>query len=269
MWPPPLLLSADAASQEFNWSQGRYILGRDVWKAFKLPGSPPTPVGIGNNQPNPFKAASRTRWSVYLVAVLLGFLFMMLRTITVPRPFFQHDWSYKEYEASRVQTIPVTVPPGKHNLTITLSAPALRERWAYFPVSLINEKSQEIVDTDFSLYHESGRDSDGPWSAAQVRDSRRLAGVSGGNYLLRIEPQSNVQAKNTPEGSGIEKSFPAAVFGYSVKIERGHPMWGYFWMVVVLGLLPPLWSLWRSSSFETSRWSESDHAPVSGFDLND
>lgn len=266
---PPLLLSADSSKQEFNWSKGRYLSGNEVWKAFKLPGSPPSPKGVANNQPNPFKAAAQRRWKVYGAAMVAGFSFMMLRTATAPKPFFDQQFSYKDYEASRVHMTPIEIPPGTHNLSITVSSPDLRDRWAYFPLSLIQEKNQDAYETDVSLWHERGQDSDGAWSEGKWTDTRRLSSVPGGSYQLRIEPQSNINGKGNPEGSGQEVSMPRPIFGYSVKIRQGQPMWGYIWFLAFVGIFPPLWSLWRSSNFETLRWSESDHAPVSGFDLDD
>jgi hypothetical protein len=261
-----LLLSADVVPGEINWSAGTYVSGAQLWQAFQLPGSPPATVGVANNQPNPHRAASNRRWMAYLMTVLGCFAFLMLREITTPKPFFEKDWSYKDYQVDRVELVPVTVPSGTHNLYLKVKAPSLNQRWGYFLISLINEKTQEVHDTAVSLYQERGSDSDGPWSESVLDGGVNLAHIQGGDYMLRIEPQSNVSGQQNPEGAGRQVSFPREIFHYYVQIERDHAQWGYFWMLTMLGLLPPLWSLWRSSSFETSRWSESDHAPSSDED---
>ena len=263
---PPLLLSSDVGPGEINWSSGVYLTGQEVWQAFQLKGSPPTPVGVANNQPNPYRAASNRRWLTYLVAVASCFVFLVFRAATAPAAFFQQDWAYKDYQADRVVLTPVKVPPGNHNLYLKMRAPSLNQRWAYFLVSLINENTKEVFDTAVSLYQERGSDGDGPWSESHLVAGVNLAHVPGGDYQLRIEPQSNVTGQQNPEGAGIQSSFPREVFRYYLQIERDHAQWGYFWMLALLGLLPPLWSLWRSSSFETTRWSESDHAPMSDDD---
>jgi len=263
---PPELLSADVAPGEINWSFGTYLTGEQLWKSFKLQGSPPAAFGVANNQPNPYKATVSRRWGAYFLACLLAFGFLIFRSATVPAAFFQKDWAYKDYQADRVELAKVTVPPGTHNLYLKMRAPSLNSRWAYFLVSLIDEKTQEVHDTAVSLYHERGSDEDGPWSEAQLEGGVSLAHVKGGDYVLRIEPQSNTSQFQTPEGAGTQVSFPREVFRYYLSIERDHAQWGYFWMLVMLGVLPPLWTLWRSSSFETTRWAESDHAPESSDD---
>lgn len=263
---PPLVLSADVAPGEVNWSHGQYLSGAEIWRIFKVSGAPPTAVGVANNQPNPYAAAAGRRWTAYFLAVAACFAFLMFRAISAPAPFYKNSWGYKDYSTDRVELVNVTVPPGKHNLYIKVHSESLNQRWAFFLISLINEKTQEAHDTAVTLYDERGSDEDGPWVSRQNVSGASLAYVEGGDYVLRIEPQSNVQSLTTPEGAGNMVSFPRELFRYDIEIERDHAQWGYFWMLVMLGILPPLWSLWRKSSFETSRWSESDHAPDSGDD---
>jgi len=263
---PPHILSCDVATGEINWSAGTYLTGKQVWQAFKLPGSPPAPLGVANNQPNPHKVASGARWRAYFLAVAACFCFLMLKAMTPAPVVYEKDFAYREYQLDRVQVETLTVPPGRHNLTLSVRCPSINQRWAFFLLSLIDEKTQEVHDTGVTLYEQNGSDDEGRWSDSVREASAHLAGVQGGQYLLRIEPQSNVSNNDNPEGPGVQISFPREVFRYYVRIDRDQPQWGYFWMLLMLGLLPPLWSLWRSSSFETGRWSESDHAPVSSSD---
>lgn len=260
---PPEVLSADCGQEEFNWSHGQYLSGSEVWKAFGLKGSPPEVRGVANNQPNPYYAASRRRWLTYLSFVVLTFFYLVLRSATLAKPCFTQQYSYLDYQQDRAQLANVTVPPGRHNLYISVRSSSLDQRWGYFLISLIDEKGQQARDTAVTLYQERGSDSDGPWSESSLDSGAHLSGVSGGDYLLRIEPQSNVTGRTDPEGAGVPNSMPRSVFAYTVTVQQDLPQWGYFWMLVMLGLLPPLYSLWRASSFETTRWSESDHAPGS------
>jgi len=259
---PPLVLSADCGPEELNWSSGCYVSGAEVWKAFQLAGNPPEARGVANNQPNPYTAASSQRWLTYLATVAACFVFLIFKAATVSAPFFNQQWNYLDYQQDRAQVVNVTVPPGRHNLYISVEA-TLQQRWGYFLVSLIDEKDQQARDTAITLYHEAGSDSDGPWSESVNEAGAHLSGVTGGDYLLRVEPQSNVSNQTEPEGAGPVDPSPHPIFTYRVKIQKDLPQWGYFWMIALLGLLPPLFSLWRASSFETTRWSESDHAPGS------
>ncbi len=260
---PPEVLSADCGQEELNWSCGTYLSGVQVWKAFGLQGAPVEARGVANNQPNPYYAASSRRWLVYLIMVVASFLYLGFRSATVPRPCFSQQFNYMDYQQDRAQIANVTVPPGRHNLYVSVKAANLQQRWGYFLISLIDEKNQQARDTAVTLYHESGSDSDGPWSESVTDAGAHLSGVTGGDYLLRIEPQSNITGQSEPEGAGAVSPNPQPRFFYQVMIQEDVPQWGYFWMLVMLGLLPPLYSLWRASSFETTRWSESDHAPGS------
>ena len=218
---------------------------------------------MANNQPNPYYAASSRRWWVYLLMVVASFLYLGVRSATLPKPCFSQQWSYLDCQQDRAQVANVTVPPGRHNLYISVRGTNLQQRWGYFLISLIDEKNQQARDTAVTIYHEQGSDSDGPWSESVTEAGAHLSGVTGGDYLLRVEPQSNATGQSEPEGVGAPNPNPRPLFSYGVTIQEDVPQWGYFWMLVMLGLLPPLYSLWRASSFETTRWSESDHAPGS------
>jgi len=60
---PPFMLSGETTGQETTWSVGEYTSGRDIWQAFKLPGSPPSPQGVFANQPSPFGDKRKSVWS--------------------------------------------------------------------------------------------------------------------------------------------------------------------------------------------------------------
>lgn len=262
---PPQVLSADCSQSEVNWSLGTYVEGAALWKAFRLSGSPPAPRGIANNQVNPHKAAAQRRWTTYAVALLATFGFLTVRTLTERGKFFDETFNYRDYEPDRVQQKKLQVPAGQHNLAITVIAPSLSQRWADFVVTLVDPKTQEARSGSTSLYHQSGVDDGEAWSESVTRSTIHFAHVPGGEYDLQVEPLSNVVGQDQPEGPGTPKSFPNTLFGYTLQASLSQAHWGYLWMVVLLGLIPPLWSGWRSSSFETSRWSESDHAPASSW----
>src|SRR5499427_1393614 len=38
---PPRVLSSEKTGNEVNWSMGEYMSGKDIWRAFRLPGDPP------------------------------------------------------------------------------------------------------------------------------------------------------------------------------------------------------------------------------------
>lgn len=266
---PPLLLSADSSPTEVNWSQGVYLSGREVWRAFGLSGAVLGAHGVANNQPNPHAAAVLRRWVAYALALACCFAFLVVRSMRQPPAFFEQSWQYKKAEPEHSKLANVTIPEGVHNVRLTVHAAPLDKRWAFFQLSLIDEAKHLAYDTGVSLYHDSGVDDGEAWTDSKGQDSAMLSQVPAGTYLLRVDPQSNVASATTPETlpkaqPGVPEANPlleSPLFTFTVKAERDIAQWGYFWMLLLLGLAPPLWSLWRSSAFETQRWSESDHAP--------
>ena len=49
---------------------------------------------------------------------------------------------------------------------------------------------------------------------------------------------------------------------YRVRVVRDVPTSVWFLAALVLIVIPPIASSWRSSTFERQRWAESDHAPA-------
>jgi hypothetical protein len=62
---PPGIVSVERTDNEVVWSAGRWVAGKEVWKAFSLPGKPPKPWDVAPAQPNPSKP---------LIAVLTALL---------------------------------------------------------------------------------------------------------------------------------------------------------------------------------------------------
>lgn len=262
---PPLLLSADITPTEINWSQGVYLTGEEIWRAFGLSGPLLNTHGVANNQPNPHRAAVRRRWTAYAAALAACFCFLLLRASRQPPAFFQEQWIYKRSEPEHSKLANVTIPEGVHNVRLTVSSSRLDKRWAFFQLSLIDEARHQAFDTGVTLYHDAGVEDGEGWSESRLLDSAMLSQVPGGTYLLRVDPQSNLAQYTNPEtpAPGAPETNPlleSPLFSFTVKAERDIPQWGYFWLLLLLGCIPPLWSLWRSSAFETARWSESDHA---------
>ncbi len=82
---PPLMLSSEGSANERTWSLGRYTDPETIREAFALPVSPPPPVGIFANQPNP--RAGRLRPMMLAFAVLAALLVVVAlgRLLTADR----------------------------------------------------------------------------------------------------------------------------------------------------------------------------------------
>src|SRR5207245_11591470 len=73
---PPRILSSEKMANEVTWSIGEYMYGREIWECFKLPGTPPEPMGIFANQPSPVTTNVTGVWitfaafAVFLLALM-------------------------------------------------------------------------------------------------------------------------------------------------------------------------------------------------------
>ena len=73
---PPYMLSSEGTEQERTWSLGTYTSGESLWKAFGLSGSPPEPIGVFANQPNPHK--DHSGWGCLGFLGMIALLALML-----------------------------------------------------------------------------------------------------------------------------------------------------------------------------------------------
>jgi len=59
----PYSLASETDDNETTWSRAQYIPGKEIWSAFNLKGSPPTPQGVYSNQPNPY-GSTKPMWAM-------------------------------------------------------------------------------------------------------------------------------------------------------------------------------------------------------------
>src|SRR5260370_458287 len=75
----PRVLSSEKMDKEVTWSIGEYMYGSEIWECFKLPGAPPEPTGVFENQPSPVTTNVKGIWltfaafTVFLLAVIAVF----------------------------------------------------------------------------------------------------------------------------------------------------------------------------------------------------
>jgi len=249
---PPLVLCRETAEDEITWSIGEYLDGATVWTAFALPGAPPERVGVGAAQPSPFAPHSRTMLlllAAFLALALLihvGFLMFAQQRLVLDAA-----WAYdrRAPATASVESAPFELTGRSSNLVVEIST-TLSQGWAYFTLTLFDERTgtTRTLGREVSYYH--GRDSDGAWTEGAPWDRAWLPSVPAGRYVLVIEPEA-----------------PGPV-NYRVRLTRDVPRPLWLWLALGLLVLPPLVFWWRQWRFEQRRWEESDH-PRSGGDGDD
>jgi hypothetical protein len=244
---PPRLLSAEFTPGEVAWSLGEYIPGRQVWKNFGLPGSPPPARGIYANQPSPYTNRVGGMWRLCLIFLIGTFVISLWFSITARQETaYTANYSFSPRQKAEAAFVtPVFELKGRPSDVEITTRTDLDNNWVFLNFALINEGTGQAFDfgREVSYYH--GRDSDGNWSEGKATDDVTLPTVPSGRYFLRIEPEMAPDA-------------PREV-NYSILVRRDVPTYSFIWMAALLLLLPPIFTWFRSHSFETARWNESDH----------
>jgi len=253
---PPLMLSRESTDNDLNWSLGTYVEPEAIAEAFKLTGRMIAPVGVYANQPNPWQETSRRVfslfWKLALVAVVLQVFFtyiaggrLLLRQDFVLSPQMAEDVVVtREFEIS-----------GKPRKISVRNNTSLDNNWIGLDLMLVNKASGQAWPVTREIAYYYGRDGGESWSEGGRDDEVVFLNIPPGTYYLTVDPDIAPE-KPVPVRDNIE-------------VRSGGAGWSNFWILMIfLGLFPVL-AFMRRAAFETSRWAESDHAPVSSDDSSD
>ena len=248
---PPRVISREETGAEVTWSIGDYIGGRDVWKAFALPGSPPRAVGVYANQPSPYPSA-RGVWRQFLtLAAALLVLMIVLSSMALRSKVFEHAYTFDtrkpQLEQREASFVTEAFELGGHTSNVELTTEAsLNNNWIAVGYALINEDTGEAYDFGREVSSYSGRDEDGAWTEDSSRAVTVVPGVPPGRYYLRVEPDAD-------PGPGTIR--------YKVTLRRDVPSLLLYALALLALAIPPAIASWRSISFEQTRWAESGGSP--------
>lgn len=250
---PPRVISSERTGNEITWSMGEYIAGRDIWKAFSLPGNPPEAVGVYENQPSPLSADTTALWLAFvgflvaLVVMFIGFE-SFARNEKVLREFYSFNTNARGEASFVTDVFPLKGRTSDLELT---TAADVNNNWLYLNYALINQDTGQAYDfgREVSYYH--GYDSDGSWTEGSHTDHVTIPSVPPGNYYLRVEPESD---------------FGHGTISYSITAKRDVPQASFFGIALLALLVPSGLITWRSLNFEHLRWAESDYAPAGSDD---
>lgn len=254
---PPRMVSRELSGREINWTTGIYLPGEELWSAFKLPNTPPTPQGVAPCQPNPHGARARKlSWiSLYgtaalIVSSVLCALFLPHKVVlSVPVP--------TSGQSPITLSDPFTIEGGTHATTIEAVCEGIHNAWVGLNVALINDETGESNEIDLGVSYYEGYDDGEHWSEGSDRDAERIGSVAPGRYVLRVEQQTE---------TGASAHLPDAV---QVRVKHGSFLWFPLWLTLIALWIAPLISWIRNGAFESSRWSKSDHYVSSSSDDDD
>lgn len=251
---PPRVLSCESSDGEVIWSIGEYMTGRDVWRAFGLPGSPPEALGVYENQPSPSNESVLSVTVVFAIfAVLLGAIGLFLSALHLNQRVLVNVYEQSSGSPSgepSFVTEPFELLGRISNVEVTTYA-NVSNNWLYVNYALINVDTGQAWDLGREVSYYYGYDSDGFWSEGNKTDIAVIPSVPPGHYYFRIEPESDL-------------SLPS--IRYTVTVKRDVPGLAFYGLGFLALLLPAVGIGWRSMSFERERWSESDTPPTPIFD---
>ncbi len=248
---PPRLLSAEREVEDTTWSLGTYTPGADIWRAFSLPGSPPSAEGVFANQPSPYSGQPGRMWRLFAAFAALLVLVLLYRAVFAARePVFSGTYTFTPGAGDASFVTPeFAVSRGPSNMAVDVETD-LANNWTYFNLALIDTGTGEAFDFGEEVSYYFGRDSDGSWTEGSRRGSVMLPQVPAGRYYLRVEPETDAAQR--------------APVRYTIRLQRDVPIyWPY---LVALGLLavPPLLVSARALRFEGRRSAESDEGGSTG-----
>lgn len=245
----PLVVSSEKSGSEVTWSLGEYTTGRDIWQHFNLPGQAPPTQGVYLNQPSPYTGRALSIWQLFVLFVAMLFVVSLLLVFTARREqVFRSQYHYQSGTPGALVTDIFELKGRTSNVEITLNTD-LNQDWAFFNFALVNEQTGTGYVFGREVGYFYGRDSDGSWTEGDTTDRAVIPSVPPGRYYLRIEPEMETM----PHPNGL----PHGV-NYVVTVRRDVPTATWFFVALLLLIVPPIFVGYRTFAFEQARWSESD-----------
>lgn len=244
---PPYSVNADATQNELTYTHGEYLEPAEVQAAFNLKEPLPRQVGIAPSQPNPHGSSTSVwTWTLIWAAALLGvFILVNARaanqevanvSVTLPPDAVSGSPSAMRFSE------PFDIPT-RANVRAEVST-GLNNDWLGVQGDLVEQTTGEVVSFYEELEFYSGTDDEGTWTEGSTSGTEYLSSVSPGRYVLRTSAAFDAK--------------PGVSRGYRVILTRDSPRFLWFGWALALLLVGPLFSYLRTSSFESSRWSESN-----------
>jgi Zn-finger nucleic acid-binding protein len=241
---PPFLLSQEISGKDSVWSQGRWMTGEEVYKAFGLDGVPPLPAKVAPAQPNPWEEKYQAIGGTFKLAMSAALVVGVLAAFSARAKIVgRFPFAYDRAEAEKSKVSQEFELDGRTSNVEILTETNLSNNWAYIGMALINAETGEALDFARDISYYSGSDDEGPWSEGSNIDRALIPAVPAGRYYLRVEPE---------DGS-------AQTFTYQITVRRDVSQIAPLVIALLLLIAPMAWVGMRRYFFEVSRWQESDH----------
>ena len=181
---PPYVLSSETAGSETTWTLGEYVHGADIWKAFGLPGLPPAPMGVYENQPSAVKVSAGQTWFACAgLATAIFVIFTLNQLFSQQEQVFHEAYTFSPSSAEPSFVTPEFELKGRTSSVEVQTDADVSNEWIYLGYALIDDETGKAYDFGREVSYYSGVDSDGHWTGRQPARSGRAALHTAGPLL--------------------------------------------------------------------------------------
>lgn len=247
---PPVSVSVEQSQSEhgaeLNFTMMRHIEGKEVWSAFKLPGSPPRTSGVGMIAPNPHKKIRKWYWLSFaaLLALWLAGTVLYVGGRDTKVVFDERDLPIAEPYATEIE---IGEPGKKTTVEFRFAVAPLDNGWAYADVLLVNAEKEEAINFGAEVDNWNGVADGESYNEGSNPKTVTMGGVEGGKYLLQVTPQVDPKTRRPPTTMNL-------------RVTQDVVLWRYILISFFLIILGPLFNTLRVAFFEGRRWQNSDYA---------
>ncbi len=238
---PPHSVNVDSTDNEVTYTLGEYLEPERVREAFNLKEPLAGPYGIAPSQPNPNSSAPTWKWTGIWAGALLA-IFLLVNLLAARETVLVQDVTLGPNVMSGTPAAMHFSKPfeirKKGNVRAELTSEAPRG-WVGVQGYLVNEATGETFNFYEEVSHYAGRDPD----EGNLKDEEFLSAVAPGRYVLRTMALFDGPSEGRT---------------YRVKLVSDTPRGSWFCCSFILLFIAPLLAFFRSSSFESARWAESN-----------
>lgn len=247
-------------SQEQSGSSNEFFFGRHISKytvkrAFHIPALP-NQSGIGIVQPFYFNF-KQTLNSMGVAALIICLIQLYVMASRSNALVFEQEISFTEVKDKELVSKSFDLSGGSAPLKVEISSD-VSNSWASVGLSLVNEKTSEIVyaSKDVEEYH--GYEGGENWSEGSTDEAFNFCGVAPGKYhfLISAEKQEAPVVYSSANSSTVPEN-------KSVKIKAEWlpvSFWNFGIIMVLLTAFVAVCYFGRKI-FEQSKWNNSSNSP--------
>jgi len=231
---------------ELAFTGMRHVEAKQVWQAFKMPGTPPRTSGVGMLAPNPHRARAKWYWLSLAVLLLLWAGASVLYVAGRPEStvFERRDVPIGESISEEIELL----EPGRSGtVELSFGAGPLDNGWAYADVLLVDVAKEEALAFGAEVDNWNGVADGESYNEGTNPTSVTMGNVDGGKYRLQISTQ-------------VDPNTPTPPQSFSVKIRQDVVLWRYVLLSLLVILVGPFLNLALGAFFEGRRWQNSDYA---------